>query len=265
MIYIGTGITENYVQKAQHFYYFDTLNLVAGGYVKAFTVLLDFSDAGAASMAQRFPNIRFIRMSSSEVKAMNPNRCIQHGAFIDRLQQECDLASDHFVIFTDSDITIQRKLEPEEFRLLEEGKIFVAPNWHDGETLAEELPSLQPRVPLPEFERCFPGYQPMRCFNTGVFGARPQQWKEIYQKYVEHFPVLDPMLTHYAKQQWLLSWILQKYQFPIHDTLSDFVKNIHTHGHEPMKSRRLAENNIQNRNGYFYRGETPLLFAHNLR
>ena len=265
MIYVGTGITENYFSKAQHFYYFDTLNAFAGGYVKAFTILLDYSDAGFAEMEKRFPNIKFIRMSSADVKAMNPNKCLQHGAFIDKLVEECNPNFDHFIIFTDSDITIQRKLEPEEFKLLEEGKIFVAPNWHDDETLAEELPSLGPLVPLSEFERVFPGYQTMRCFNTGVFGAMQQQWKDIYQRYVDLFPIIDKMFSHYAKQQWLLSYILQKYNFPIHDPVSCEVKDIHTHGHEPMKAQRIAKNAITQRGPYFYRGEKPLLFAHNLR
>jgi len=267
MIYVGTGITENYFAKAQHFYYFDTLNVFGSGegWGRAFTILLDYSDTAAAEIAVKFQNIKFIRMSSSEVKAMNPNKCIQHGAFIDKLVTMCNLASDHFVLFTDSDVTVQRKLDPEEFKQLEMGKIFVAPNWHDDETLAEELPSLQPRVPLAEFERIFPGYQSMKCFNTGVFGAMPAQWKDIYKKYAELFPLIDPMLTHYAKQQWLLSYILQKHDFPIHDPLSSFVKDIHTHGHEPMKAQRLAKNAITQRGPYFYRGEKPLLFAHNLR
>jgi hypothetical protein len=265
MIYVGTGITENYFSKAQHFYYFDTLNFLTDENITAFTVLLDYSDEGAEKMVHAFKHIKFIRMSSSEVKAMNPNKCLQHGAFIDKMIEQLHPNFDHCIFFTDSDITIQRRFDAEEIAKIHEGKIFVAPNWHDDETLGEELPSLQPKVPLAEFERIFPGYQTMRCFNTGVFGAFPHQWKDIYNRYIDLFPVIDPMMGHYAKQQWLLSYILQKHNYPIHDPVSPFVKDIHTHGHEPMKAQRIAKNAITQRGPYFYRGEKPLMFAHNLR
>lgn len=264
MIYVGTGLTSNYFPKTQHFHFFPTLNQLAAGRVKTFSVLLDYLPPEVEEMRRMFPNILFVPMRSEDVRQPNPNKCMQHGAFLEALVVAAGLTQEDYVIFTDSDMTVQRRFDDWELDKLVE-RVFVAMNWHDTETLGEELPALGPVVPPFVVEQVFPGFSKMLCYNTGVFGATVAQWRKVFDRYVELYAGVCKLMSHYARQQWLLSWIIQNDGIPTHDPLSEFVRNIHIHGHEPYRQQRILSNKIELVNGRFCRAGSPIVFAHNLR
>ncbi len=263
---VGTGITENYYPKTLHFKYFETLNRITTDRVLAFSVLLDYPDAAFETIRQNYPNIKFIRMSSGEVRAANPNKCLQHGAFIHRLSEKFLLGPSDYVVFTDSDMTVQRPFTDEEVDAFFTGFTFSAMNWHPQETLAEELPALQPTAPPFAFSQAFPGFETMACLNTGVLGASIQDWIRLYTLYVVRYPLAAAYMQHYARQQWLLCWLLQTHKFHLFDPNSDFVRTVHTHGHEPYRTQRLMSTgaSMDPDGTVRYRG-TPVVFAHNLK
>lgn len=263
MLYIGTGVNPGYYGAMQSYGYLGGLErLNHAGRVATFCVLLDFSDEKADEVEWLHPGVRFVRMTSGELKTQNPKSCLQHGEFLAGLERCFDLKDDDSVLYTDADIRIQRRLTEDEMELLARGEVFVAMNWHDHETLEEEMTALQARVPLEDFDREFPKWREMRCFNTGVLGMRVQRWRDLFDLYCGNFKVIDPMLGHYAKQQWLLCWLLQVCKFPLLDPLSEAVRNIHCHGHH---QRAPIDNRLQRGlDGVIHRDGTPILFAHRL-
>jgi len=268
-ILIGSGVTQNYWEKAQSFKYFDTLNGIKQGRVQPFTILLgEWSTEKMASIADQFKNIRFIQMFEEAVVAPNPNKCLQHGAFIPTLQESMGLDETDYVIFTDSDITVQRALRAdEEEEFLSKGRVFVATNWNDAESLLDEAAALQPTVPPALIGNAFPNHNRMQCFNTGVLGATVADWKRLLKPYKMYYPFVAQTFGHYARQQWLLSWLIHSLKMDRFDTQSNFVRSIHAHGHEPQAAERLAAQGVsKDSSGLWVHGPTgqPVLFAHNL-
>ncbi len=263
---VGTGITENYYPRTLHFGYFETLNGIVGDRVQTFSVLLDHSDTAATRMHETYPSISFVRMCSKDVRAPNPNGCLQHGAFVEGLVSTAGLRDEDYVIFTDSDMTVQRPFTDDEIDRLLVGEVFSAMNWHPQETLAEELPALQPTVPAHAVSQAFPGIERLLCFNTGVLGATIRDWRRLLSLYVRRYPLVASYMQHYARQQWLLCWLLQTQGFRMIDPNSDFVRTVHTHGHEPRRAARLLSTGVDASDpaNVRYRG-TPVIFAHNLR
>lgn len=261
LVWVGTGLTENYIGKAGRFSYLESLDFLGSQpRVHAFTVLSDFPEAKARQMASEFRNIKFLTLSSSAVPGANPNHCLQHGAFLEPLGHH--LAPDDYLIFTDADITIQRHFDDEEIDAL--GDVLVGSNWFDGETLAEEASALQPRLPWSEIEGLFPGCQALQCFNTGVLGATKNDWQRLFHHYVNCQQLVAQCFSHYARQQWLLSYVLQTCGFPLFKPDSDFVRTIHAHGHGPYRAERLEASGISIHDGLVWKGRKPVVFAHNL-
>lgn len=260
---VGTGITPGYYGVAQQYGYLEGLARLSQRGVTSFCVLLDFEDEKVEELEWINPSLLFVRMSSSELKTHNPKSCLQHGEFLERLTERIPITDDDYVLYTDADIRIQRKFADVELELFESGRVFVAMNWHDHETLAEELTALQARVPVEEIERAFPGYRTLACYNTGVLGMRVPEWRRLFGLYNARFSAIDPLLGHYAKQQWLLCYLLQTEGFSLMDPLSELVRDIHCHGHHPQapKDNRITRDP---KTGLICRHSDPILFAHRL-
>ena len=246
---ISTGVTENYVPRAQE--YIDSLaeNCNADEIV---IVNLGFEK-------NDYPEpIQGAYLDPSVVRAKNPNNCIQHGAFVEALDKFDD---DDIIFFTDADIKFQRPFdegEIEYLKSLKHGQVSV--NWNCGpdQTLAHEWYRLAPKVehrnqavfPIEELES-------LRCYNTGAVACTKKTWRDMYNKYVELFPQVDPLFGHYAKQQLLLSYLIQKeFEFCL------MPLYIHGHNHNQGLCWRMGYHFTEDEQYVAYEGKIIVLRHH---
>jgi hypothetical protein len=264
-LYVGTGVTENYLPKAAAFAFFESLNQNAQGRVKAFTLLLDFSPDGAKQTREKYPNIRFIDATLAEMVRPDPDfKCLQHGAFITKVKQELGLDDADYVLYVDTDLTMQRPFDDAEVDALLEGKVFAATNWHDEQMLLEEAPALHIKVPLFQVLHAFPNIGQVPCLNTGVLGATVAQWERILKSYVPRGQMINEFFGHYAKMQWLLCYVIHSLKLPVWDNKAGMTNDIHQHGHDPRCQERLAKYGVRKVEGVWLRNGRPIVFAHNL-
>lgn len=167
-----------------------------------------------------------------QLKAKNPNNCLQHGEF---LAFDNPKAEDNdIVIFTDGDIVLQRWFTAEELKWLSglpENGVAVGLNEGPWGSLAREIRLLQPKTDVEAIRKVFPGdWDQMPCYNTGVLIARRSAYRRLCEAYIETFAKVDVLLGHYAKQQWLLSYLLETGDFEVQSLPGE----IHTHGCHPL-------------------------------
>jgi len=97
-------------------------------------VCIDFDGGEARTKLKGF---RFHPIELSSVRCRNPNRCLQHGEFLEALQCE----PDDIIVFTDADMVMQRPMDENEVRMvgsLEDGDVAVGYNKGYDESLADE-------------------------------------------------------------------------------------------------------------------------------
>ncbi len=155
------------------------------------------------------------------------NSCLQHGSFLGPLSKVMDLKEDDYILFTDADIRIQRDLNEKEIELLEENKIFVQYARKSTSTLAEIVPMVKSLVPLAEIAKRF-GVEIFSYphYHTPVFGASYKVWKQIHQDYLTYVDLAMATFGHYGVQEWILSYVLSKSAYIMHDPLSINVQQI---------------------------------------
>lgn len=194
--------------------------------------------------------------TSEKVEAMNPNRCLQHGAFVQFLGAD----DDDVILFTDGDVRIQRMPWPQEMELLRElkhGDIFVGPNKNEGETLLEEALYLRPVIEVEALPALFEDadISMLKCHNTGVMAATAKTFATVYEEYVRTYHLVEHLFEHYARQQWLLSYIFgHRGDMRIRPMSQAF----HMHGCHGM-----PQHGGWNGMNYTFMG-VDVLFAHNL-
>lgn len=245
-IYLGTAITENYIEKAMEYLHY--ISLVSS--VKKFCLLVDFDNE---DLREEFPYIEFI--SIKKPSGLTEKCCLQHGEFIEYLP--CGI--NDIVIFTDTDGYFQRDLSQREllyFSNLNHIEFAVATQFDATGSckLSDEAYRLDIQVSLAQISQKL-NFIPseMRCFNTGFVGATTASWYCLRDKYRELWDCVDGLFKHYAKQQFLISYIIQSsYNY------SELPASIHVHGHHGVPK------------GAFYRGDKAYLngqlvfFSHNL-
>jgi hypothetical protein len=246
MIYLLSGINCTYLTKAERF----IRSMPPSNQISNIIITLDFS--ADASLKQKYGHIRFVELDSNRVRAKNSNSCLQHGGFLDALDWVGD---EEVIIFTDADIDIQRSMNPDEisfFSGLAENEIAVGYNASPLQTLKEEARALLPLENDEAIEACFPGFATLKVYNTGVVAAKKKTYKALYEHYVREWDKADRLFAHYAKQQWLLSYLIQSY-FKV----KLIPNSIHSHAHHPVTLR------IEEPCGFkFCIGNQPVLFAH---
>jgi hypothetical protein len=225
-VYVVTACNEGYLKKA--ITYLDTINRRSN--VNNVMVTLDFK-ADSALIA-RFPNVRFAEVRSESVRSPNPNGCLQHGGFLTALN---DVSEDARIIFTDADIKFQRPFTTAELGMLEsfeDGEVGVNYNESDHQTLRDEAASLYPVLPLEDIFARYAGAAEFKTFNTGVIVANFRTYTQLYEAYDAAWNDFTPLFDHYGKQQWLLSYLIQK-QFK----LRLLPYTLHFHGKKPLHLR----------------------------
>jgi hypothetical protein len=246
-IYLVTAFDEKYLAKSIP--YLETMNKNSN--LSNIVLTLDFEIS--PDHRKRFHNIEFIKISSEKIKSPNSNRCIQHGGFLEAL---IELDEDCIIIFTDSDINIQRgftEAEQEMLASFEAGQVGVNYNCTALYSLLDETRLLQPKVTTDELMRRYPGCDKLTVFNTGVMVAKKETYRKLYELYDSHWETFKGLFGHYAKQQWLLSYLIQSYFEP--RILSD---TIHSHG-----SRLLGLSADEKMSHYkFCMGPDVVVFRH---
>lgn len=191
-----------------------------------------------------------------QLKAKNPNNCLQHGEFLDF--DDPDGSEDDIVIFTDGDIVLQRWFTADELKwlaALPENGVAVGLNEGPWGSLAREVRLLHPKSDLEAIRSVFPGdWDAMPCYNTGVLIARRSAYRSLCEAYIEAFPKVDVLLGHYAKQQWLLSYLLETGDFEVRN----LPGAIHTHGCHPLPLEATRVGNELHFSG------NPVMFRHNV-
>jgi hypothetical protein len=265
MLYVGTGLNPGYYPKAKMFGYFDTVAQFMPPLAKPFAVLLDYDEREVAQFKACNPTFKIVRMTSQQVEAANPNKCMQHGVFLGETVRQLELNEDDYVIYTDADMRAQRSFTQEEVDQFKLKGVLVGTNWHDGETLAEEMPALGPQVSsFAEMRRIFPGIGSLFCFNTGLLGMTVSDWQKLFTEYKRMWPVVSLRFQHYAKQQWLISYLLQTKDFYLIPHTSELTRDVHVHGHNPCTDIRLANSGVTKQDSVYVRNGRPVVFAHNL-
>lgn len=199
---------------------------------------------------------RYVYVNEQQVIAPHTNRCMQHGAFISFL----NLNHDDVVLFTDSDMRMQRKMWPEEMSILKtlkHGELFVGENKDANETLYEEAAYLRSFVPVESLSDVFKAanIKTAKCYNTGVMAGTVSTFATILEEYAMNIGDTDYIFEHYARQQWLISYVIA-----CRDDVSVRVMpaTFHTHGCHGVKPG-IAYNGLS----YTHHG-VDVLFAHNL-
>lgn len=226
-IYLAGATDENYLQKSMD--YLRTMNENSNVNNVFFTLDFDISE----DIKKRFSSIKFVRISSDIIKSPNSNNCIQHGGFLEALDF---VSEDSIVIFTDTDVKVQRGFSESELSMLEnceDGQVLVNYNVSEDRTLLEDCKEIQPNLSEEEILKLYPEIESYKCFNTGVIAAKHKTYRNLYERYNQYWPDFKDVFVAYVKQQWLLTYLIQKefqayilpYTFHCHDRSPVFVDN----------------------------------------
>ncbi len=247
-IYLISGVNEPYIDKAIPF--IESVN--ANSNVKNIIITLDF--LATEAQKKRFQNISFIHLDSTKVEAQNPNTCLQHGGFLPALT---NVAEDDIIIFTDADIIFQRAFSSKELEMfsnLKKAEIGVGYNAAPNQTLVQEFQLLEPIIDSDRIPEFFPGAEKFAVYNTGVVIAKKASYQNLYTLYVNEWQKISSTCKHYAKQQWLISYLIQKNFEPL-----ILANELHTHDHHPIDLR------INQEYGHKFCVEnTPVAFSHHI-
>lgn len=211
-IYLAAAADENYLQKAKP--YLESVNKNSNVSNIFFTVDFDITE----EYEKKFPLITFKKITSNLIKSPNINKCIQHGAFLEGLK---GIEDDSIIIFTDTDINMQRKFSDSELQLLKNCKdkeILVNLNSHSRSenkiSLLDDIETCRPTTGSDEISKKYPEIPNFVTYNTGVIAAKYKTYCQLYEMYNNYWPQFDSLFESFVKQQWLLSYIIQKHFEP---------------------------------------------------
>jgi hypothetical protein len=199
-------------------------------------------------------NIDVVNVYHKDLEIIPSNSCLQHGEFLKSEQLDKTTNDNDVIFFTDGDIEIQRPMtdsELNQYRNFKDDEIYVGYNASPTDTLFDEANRLG-----------FTGYetpilrnnlQNIKVYNTGVLGMNKKTWIKLKNQFVAIYPEVDKLFNHYAKQQWLLSFLFAVKNYEIYEMPYD----IHNHRHYPSPIGTR-----QDQNGTVYFNNKIVLFKH---
>lgn len=211
---------------------------------------------GEDEMHLPFKNIEIANLPINNIQSLNMNKCVQHGDFLNSEMFNSITDDEDLIIYTDGDIILQRNLTDDEinfYKSFKDGDVYVGYNASPTDTLDDEANRLgKTGIISPEIK--IGVWKTTKVYNTGVLVMNKKTWKNLLGKYNELYPSVEPMFYHYAKQQWLISYII--------GTDGDFNViemgyDIHNHKHYPS-----PEGTAQDQNGDVYFNNKKVLFKH---
>ena len=186
-------------------------------------------------------NIKVFDVKPESIIKNNVNNCIQHGEFLNSESFNDYLETD-IIVFTDGDMTLQRNLTESDInglRNLKDGDVFIGYNQSPNDTLENEYFRLQP-IDNDPYKHFNLNLNQIKVYNTGVMGMNIKTWEKLKNSYIEKFDLINPLFAHYAKQQWLICYILGTENYNI----IEMGYNIHNHTHYPSPIGTTNENGL---------------------
>ena len=197
---------------------------------------------GESLPALKANSIEVFSLKRDLVSVKNTNNCVQHGEFLNA-EGFNDIKDSDVIIFTDGDMTLQRGLTQEEevfLRELKDNEVYVGYNASPTENLVQEVYYFNDKNLAPNWQENFEeDLQEIKCYNTGVLCMNKKTWSKLKNLYIKTFHLVDKLFNHYAKQQWLISYIIGTMGFEIYEM--DY--NFHNHSiyHLPNGSKKVGD------------------------
>lgn len=209
---------------------------------------------GEEDIRLKSEKIKLAKQSPSTVRALSPINCTQHGEFI--FAPYFDKFNDNDIIFfTDGDMFLQRNITKDEddfYRNFKDGDVYIGYNASPTDTLKDEAPRLGFKgLSYNEFNVDWGG---IKVYNTGLIAMNKKTWKTLANEYIPLYPLVNTMFNHYAKQQWLISFIINTRQ---HYNVIEMPYDIHNHRHYPSPIGTRQDNH-----GNVYFEDKLVLFKH---
>lgn len=237
---LATGSDKGYLPHIQR--YLDSMRLNSNFDINVLVLMGDQPE-----LVDLGPGISLAFLNRDDIRALNVNKCVQHGEFLESKFFEKFEDSD-IICFTDGDIYLQRAMNTFELdiiRNLKDGDVWVGYNDGPEDTLEAEFYRLSPTG-----LRHITDFEQLKCYNTGVVCANKKTWQDLKNRYIEQFSKVDEMFRHYAKQQWLISYILKDFN------VVEMDYSTHSHNFYGVKPGMVVHE------GVLYHNETPTLFRH---
>ena len=185
---------------------------------------------------------------------MMSNTCLQHGEFLKSKGLFDNTNDDDVIFFTDGDIEIQRSLSEEEitqFKNFKDNDVYVGYNAHPNDTLFDE----SRRLGVTGYHSHLLDYElnKIKVYNTGVLAMNKKTWLKVMREFIDLYPEVNKTFSHYAKQQWLLSFLFGTRDYKV----QEMPYEIHNHKHyeSPIGTS-------QDENGIVYYNNKMVLFKH---
>jgi len=186
---------------------------------------------GVGFMPQKFAGIESVCISKAANEGAPPEtESIQHGSFIHALD---DVPDDEVIIYTDGDFIMQRVMDDNERELLNIGDGTAVTSWNGGphETLKTEAARLGQKLTDEEMTAVWgEGWQSRPIYNVGFLALTAWEWEELRGRYVIYWPLVCECFSHQARQQWLISYLLDMFY-----TVTIAPWSLHAHGHFGLK------------------------------
>jgi hypothetical protein len=230
---LATGADVNYYQRPVFQKYINSI-IQNSDFDKNFIVLLD----GEVEV-DSFYNIEVTSVKSSDISCLTSINCLQHGEFT-KSDKINSLEDEDVILFSDGDMIIQRNLTLSEKNFLlnlKDNEVFVGYNASPDDTLANESPRLNPTSYTSDIIK--DDLTKIKVYNTGVLCMNKKTWNRLADEYINLFSEVDKMFTHYAKQQWLICYVLHINGYKVYEMPYDF----HTHTHYPAPQGITIEPN----------------------
>lgn len=211
---------------------------------------------GEDEMSLPYKNVDVVNLPVNNIQSLNSNKCVQHGDFLNSESFNSITEDDDVIIYTDGDIILQRNLSDDEvsfYKSFKDGDVYVGYNASPTDTLEQEANRLG-KTGMVSTGIEIGLWGKTKVYNTGVLAMNKRTWKTLLSYYNELYPLVNPMFYHYAKQQWLISYIIGvKPEFNVIEMGYD----IHNHKHYPS-----PEGTSQDQNGDVYFNNKKVLFKH---
>ena len=171
---------------------------------------------GAAWKAslEKHCNIPFEIIDMDETSTKMPNNIIQHGEFLDYLKPG---EPDDVIIFSDADCVLQRGFSEKELKWFGELQFgHMAAGFAASSIFSLALEGALglgrfKNEPGDKFPIIFKDYEKFPTFCTGVVVASRETW-QVHRKWFEsYWPVVDAIWIHYARIQWLMSYVMGRF------------------------------------------------------
>jgi hypothetical protein len=184
--------------------------------------------------------IEVLNVDIKDIESLNSIFCIQHGEFFKSKELMDATNDDDVIFFTDGDMWLQRPLTDTEilkFKNFKDDDVFVGYNASPKDTLYDEAN----RLGYKGYHSKFLNYdlKNIKIFNTGVLAMNKKTWLKLVKIYIENYSEIDKTFHHYAKQQWLISFIIGTENFNI----IEMGYNLHNHTHYESPVGTKIDNN----------------------